>query len=142
MNPDRSIQQTLVRGRGLPTYERARWVHELNERLLGWVSGQHSLGSRVVEEVKAIEMDFMRQLDFSQVQQGLLMVWIAVAGPVIVAAIPIKALDPLRRFWWPLFRRGKLLQSPDTAGRGLLVGILYRFMTGRFLKLFVHLLLC
>ncbi|KAG6555040.1 hypothetical protein Mapa_003072 [Marchantia paleacea] len=65
-------------------------------------------------------MDFMRQLDFSQVQRGLLIVWIAFAGPVIVAAIPIKALDPLRRFWWPLIRRGKLLRSPDTAGRGLL----------------------
>ncbi|KAL2611753.1 hypothetical protein R1flu_023445 [Riccia fluitans] len=64
-------------------------------------------------------MGAMLLLDMQHVQRWLLMILVTLAGPVILTLIPFKLFDPLRRFYYPICRRGKLLQKSDSAGRGL-----------------------
>ncbi|CAM6085754.1 unnamed protein product [Calypogeia fissa] len=63
-------------------------------------------------------MDYSEGLDIKQVQRWLAVLWLLAAGPLIVAALPVPALEPLRKCLFPVMRRGKLLRSNESAGKG------------------------
>ncbi|KAL3683051.1 hypothetical protein R1sor_001073 [Riccia sorocarpa] len=72
-------------------------------------------------------MELRQLLDMQIVQRWLFIIWAAFAGPVILTLIPLKLFDPLRRFYYAICRRGKLLRTSDSARRGLQAGVLHNF---------------